>query len=392
MVRDRPKESSMSVRSVWTMMVAMLGVCPAAASAQHDMQQMPERAVRRDLVLGAFDDPVLAFSRIASLRLDRQGRVYVVQPSEAQVVVLDRDGNLVSRIGRRGQGPGEFISPADVGWFGDTLWVADVAAKRITYFHDSRLLRTHTYRTIPTGRRENIAAMLPIVGGEFLGVLARRYDASASDPDHTVPLLRITGDGTVLDTIGFLRESYPLRVYIGVASASPLFHDFPLFRVCPKSDCLIVVDRPFSSRSSNEIRITKLSMEGDTLLSTILTSPVVPVSDRDWSARLDQWFDVVQNPRFSRADYLEASRRPPSYAPVSAFVIGRDGWIWLAREELFQSETREWVALDEQAVPRFRVVLPRRFRVFEALDRELWGVQLDSLDVPYIQRYVVDGG
>ncbi|WP_419167406.1 hypothetical protein [Candidatus Palauibacter sp.] len=37
-------------------------------------------------------------------------------------------------IGGEGDGPGEFLRAADMGWFSDTLWVSDPAAGRMSFF------------------------------------------------------------------------------------------------------------------------------------------------------------------------------------------------------------------------------------------------------------------
>ena len=108
-------------RSTWAALFLGALLSPARVAGQPSLAELPTRTAELDIALGAFDDPVLAFSRISDMTVDAAGRMYVLQLIEGQVTVLDPDGSLHKRMGRKGQGPGEFLSPAGMGWRGDTL-------------------------------------------------------------------------------------------------------------------------------------------------------------------------------------------------------------------------------------------------------------------------------
>ncbi len=48
------------------------------------------------------------FTDPSAMGFDASGNLYVLDPDAARVVVIDRDGNLVMTVGRKGEGPGEF--------------------------------------------------------------------------------------------------------------------------------------------------------------------------------------------------------------------------------------------------------------------------------------------
>jgi len=54
------------------------------------------------------------FSGIRSMAVDDAGRIYVLDRKETHVKVFDRDGTYIRTIGKKGQGPGEFIMPLSV--------------------------------------------------------------------------------------------------------------------------------------------------------------------------------------------------------------------------------------------------------------------------------------
>ncbi len=373
--------------------VAGYTATPAAGQRATPLEGVPHRRARLTVELGAFDDPVLGFSRVADLALGPDGFLYVVQPLEASVTVLTQQGELVRRIGQRGQGPGEFQSPVGIGWHGSLTWVLDAGARRVTYFEGNKLTETQSYFGVWRGDNETLAAQLPLSGGLFLGLVSKRPDRERGIRDNSVLLVTLDQHGEVVDTVGALRESYPPRIQIGTRSTSALFHDFPLFRVSRSGTELLIVDRPIVSDSENRITLTKINAAGDTVLTRLLSSPPMPLTNALWRLRLAERNAVLnQASDESREEYLRHVSRPPSLAGVSSVVLGTNGWTWLAREDVLGANERTWVALDETLEPRFSISLPAKFRLFDATQSELWGVSLDEWDVPYVQRWTVVEG
>ena len=71
--------------------------------------------IRARLELTIGDESVAAqhsFGAISGLALDRDGRIYVSDLQETQVAVFAPTGKLLSTIGRKGAGPGEFEGPS----------------------------------------------------------------------------------------------------------------------------------------------------------------------------------------------------------------------------------------------------------------------------------------
>jgi len=54
------------------------------------------------------------FSRIRSIAVDDAGGIYVLDWKEIHVKVFDQNGTFIRTIGKKGQGPGEFIMPLSV--------------------------------------------------------------------------------------------------------------------------------------------------------------------------------------------------------------------------------------------------------------------------------------
>lgn len=348
-----------------------------------ELGDLPALQAREVVRLGAFDDSVLAFSRITDLAVGPNGSLYVAQSHEATVVVLESDGTLVRRIGRRGQGPGEFLAPAGLGWLGDTLWVVDAASRRVSYFRDGELVRTHSYGALGLGGGANVATQLPLANGSYAAVLSRALGPDLPEAERHFTVLSVAPDGTVADTLGRLHESYPLRVRVGTSSTSPLFHDFPLFRVERGGRGVWIVDRPFPSAERGVLTLVRVDAGGDTTVARALRLPARPLTDREWTRRIESLFEALGTTNFSRADYLAASRRPEYHVLVDRFLVSETGWVWLGRPSEGDGG-KEWILLDPRAMPGLRVTLPEAFRPYHATADTVWGVLPDDLGIPYV--------
>lgn len=91
--------------------------------------------VRWEVEPGVTSSPDAAFAYVTAVDVDSRGRMYVGDWSNAEVTVLSPEGEVERRIGRRGEGPGEFNSVRQVQVLpGDSLLVFDNGLKRITVF------------------------------------------------------------------------------------------------------------------------------------------------------------------------------------------------------------------------------------------------------------------
>ena len=87
------------------------------------------------------------FSAIGRLFVGPKGEIVVPEPQDSRVRIYDSAGTLVTTIGRRGEGPGEFQYVGSVFWAADTLVVWDMELNRGTYLRtDGTLIRTEPGR------------------------------------------------------------------------------------------------------------------------------------------------------------------------------------------------------------------------------------------------------
>lgn len=102
-------------------------------------------------VFGAEEAPPEALlASITSVVTDSRGTVYALDRGDNRLIAFNPDGSLRGKIGRKGQGPGEFQNPRGLASDGDsTLYTANQGGTRIDAFNtegeflDSHLLEEH---------------------------------------------------------------------------------------------------------------------------------------------------------------------------------------------------------------------------------------------------------
>jgi hypothetical protein len=385
-------------RQRWAGLLLGFVLWPTGAIAQPLLTSLPTRTARLEVSLGAFDDPVLAFSRISGLTVDSEERMHVLQPMEGVVTVLNPDGSLHRRIGNRGRGPGEFLDPAGIGWRGDTLWVMDAAQARVSWFHQGEHVRTSRFVPIPVERGERIAAQWPMADGSSFAIVTREFEQPAGHPDNHFLMVRAGGNEGIVGPVAVLRESFPFRVIVRHSQRTlrlqPVFRDFPLQSTSDSGMRLAIVDRPFGTASEAPLRLTMVGASGDTIYSREYRVGTVPLTDHEWDAGLRAALARSDRPGrpYGLRELKEWLPRPAHWPSATRVVLGLDHSVWIGLAEIPSRAEKEWAVMDENGVPLFRVELPRDFRLFAVSRDVLWGVWQDEFDVPHVRRYRLEEG
>ena len=135
----------------------------------------------------------LAFVRTPDLMLDAMGRVYVRGGQDAAIAVLDAEGGFVRTIGRKGEGPGEFVAIGGMGFVGDTLWLQNWPMLHTSFFDSAGThLKTEADRGIPSTGPCLWRTLVPLAGGRGLYIPA---SGTHSEARVRIPAMPTTDSG-----------------------------------------------------------------------------------------------------------------------------------------------------------------------------------------------------
>jgi hypothetical protein len=388
----------MGSRTVIRAGLALALVAPWPAGAQ---AAPPRWDLVPELRIGSADRPDYDLSAVRGLAVGPQGQTYVAQRYEVRV--YDARGRYLRTLGRRGSGPGEFQSVRGIGLRGDTLWVADDAANRITLFGGGgRALETLRIDSpvIPGAARPTPPAGI-LADGSVIGRPFPSQERLDAVDDVLVPFVQMTRAGRPIRSFGLVSvsgEYGTLRGARSVLNFSLPVQTHSLWDLASDGSSLVVVDRPAAGRSdATHFRVVRYRSPGQVAFDRRL-----PYRPREFPAAVrdslrEKMVGILVESGFARgrgrAETLvdDSIPIPPFQPPVSHVAAGRDGTTWLRREHAGGGTVR-WLVLDAAGNPLAEAAAPAGLVILEARRDTVWGVEHDELDVPYVVRYRVRAG
>jgi len=151
--------------------------------------------LREDLRLGG--DPnreASYFPTGALLAVDASGNLFVTDWGNGRVQMFDKNGAFVRTIGRRGQGPGEYMSPSGIHFDAEgSVWV-DGGPQWVVFSKDGHFLKK---AVVSKFMRQKMLDP----GGAFIGTT--QPTAALGEPKHE--LIRVEPDGKTFRTLAEFR-------------------------------------------------------------------------------------------------------------------------------------------------------------------------------------------
>ncbi|TVP54226.1 MAG: hypothetical protein EA351_13675 [Gemmatimonadales bacterium] len=384
-------------------LVVSLAGCEARSSSPSPHAGSPDLTVgfADTLRIGSHDDAGTTLTRVGGILPLPDGGVWVAQTQEQSIRIFDEHGEPTFVVGGPGQGPGEFMSPGPMGWWGasrDTVWIRDDFARRLNLF-DAEGAFVRAEPSIPVEVRDRA----PVSGPEAiypdstaLG-LARsqagagplsivRFRVGSAEPERIVATI----DRTSTVQIRFGNEE--------LATGQHPMPDSPIVSFAGPQDRILITDRATTrdpTRNGPEITLSSLTGHGDTLWSRRLAYQPTPVSDPEWDSLLSPRIESFQRfaeleGRLSSAEAEEAYRAsvlPPAHRPpVRSVHMDDSGRILLEWSRPPGASGELWL-LDPDGEPRVRIEIEGEHEVLGFADPYVWMLELDEFEVPYLIRY-----
>jgi len=337
---------------------------------------------------------------IGDLAVDDRRRMYLLDRDGTSIVVTDSNGVRLSEIHIADSATSQSSSGSRIGIQGDSLWVLDPVANRVTWVtKDGVLLRSTTVRIEwqdSVGTRNRLAGVL--ADGSYYGAPFLLSSVAARGLVELAPFLRMDELGTVFDTLLWLNvplyQTVAIELGPGRASGytAQLISDMTLFQISPAGDHVVIADRQAPSTGDvHRFAVRRIGITGDTLASVRV--PYVPI-------RLTEAIlDTLIRRRFQKAapfggrvdieTYRAALWKPRYLPPLEDLRVGIDRSIWLDELTIEHAHDRgrEWLVVTPALDGRFRVTLPDDFVVMEASLHDVWGVWMDRTGAHTIGRY-----
>jgi hypothetical protein len=378
-------------------LIAAMSLAPVVAPAQ----VLPLWTARAEFVL---DGEKHRFGRVASVLVDRAGRIYVqathaTERSACQsdgYRVLEANGTAIRTIkppplvvvSRRppgiGAGPPRSNSPEAApcsqgnGFIADSLWFYDGARVHVVA-PSGEILRTTGFSDVRAGSPGGVRTPrveMPDIMAITSNQVVVHYGRVLPVLPTGWPIVRADLNGYPVAFHGWA-ESF--RGYgWGQIGHSALFENPEIHGAAVDGSRMVfaraILDGPDAGfLMLNVVRLAT----GDTVLRERFPVSMNPVADSVWAAR------VKSAPADARAK-LEAHRMV-YFPPLHTLWVGRDGGVLIA----FRSEgaDREFLLVSPAGRPTARVRIPTKARVMQVEGTTLWAVVEDTHGVQSVVRY-----
>jgi hypothetical protein len=238
--------------------IALLGLTPGCGIGSEQADVEPGQwQTAEPLWIGEVEgDGPEVFGSIASMAVDQEGRILVFDGRAYELRVFSPDGSFVSRVGRRGGGPGEFQHVIGMSVAPDgSLWLIDGANARYTVLRDDDV-ETYTrgagVYTVPwTGGHADghLYDVVMVPGGPSREALVRVDEAGAVVDTFAVPVNEIE-----TPRVGSIRLPLPyapsqIRTFDHSGALwVAMTHEYTLYQIGREGDTLRIIGREEEAR------------------------------------------------------------------------------------------------------------------------------------------------
>ena len=334
---------------------------------------------------GAFRHPDgLELTNVFILARAPHEDLLLIDRTAAVVVHLDSTGALLPPLARHGAGPGEVRSAQALGWRGDTLWVADGALRRITYFSPAlRLLGTQS-------DFERCGFVPWTIGPDGRCIVLPQPAVPPDQPvPTTLPLLLSRPHGPT-DTLGQVAMARMVIRYKDMDNHVPQpFADDPI-PVFSRDGRYFswVGQRPLSSTGRHEVSVQTWNLSTGARRTFRVPYAPLPLSPDTVAKVIAQYRHMKAHFPPGFVDSVTRRLYRPEFLPAFArALIDEAGRLWLEEQPTEASGLATWHVLDVDGRPRCNVRLPTAFQLLAVGPTRLVGTMADADDVPVLAAW-----
>lgn len=327
----------------------------------------PENSIqfKRDTSYGSTND--LLIDHIGTIAVDDSGRVYFTTGGPNGIHVFEPDGQHLTHIGRKGQGPGEFSSAyLAIHIFSDRLYAIDLFSYRVSVFSVDSFELIRTVNINLTNKIKSLAdhyihQVIPGKDGTFLvcfkKFLSEVHDLSEGTKIDTlyrrfypmdkegglIPMevLKIHDQpvviGSVFQNVGPVSLDFFSKPFVSVSNDGSIYvadtKDFLIKEYSPVGECLRAFYHPYQNVS--------LTRETALESSNASMSRLIPAMSGEGMNK-----SMIQTMMNSRQRLIRQIDLPPNWPALNELLVDDENRLWVSTI-VEDFEVYEWWILED---------------------------------------------
>ncbi len=315
--------------------------------------------------------------RVVGLALLPTGAVVVADAQALELRAFDQSGSHLWTAGRSGEGPGEFIRTiSQFSRLGaDSLLASDASGRLMVFGPDGSYARLVRLAEPAEGISRS-----RVIGALGDGTLVATHSTIVAN-NNEIPTGVMRGPERValLDSAGAMRKALAefrsQESIIKVSrTASGQINSIEVRRLSMgRGSVFVVGENSVVAGETDRFELVRYDVDGD---KTTIVRVAMPVTLLSSNARQQT---------LARDSNAVVSDTLPAFGSVRIDDADR---IWVQEfVPMFEERAAHWYVIDSTGAFIARVTVPRRFDPRAFAGDQVWGVRLDELDVPYVERY-----
>ncbi len=365
-------------------LISLIGLCTLLGLRARESVQFPTLGAVQPVELvelwrmGDSEDDDVLFGRIAGMAINGKGQVYVVDWQNDGIYVISGDGAGVNEIGRKGRGPGEFVSLVGV-FIGksDTVFAYDRRTQRMTILDPAN---HHVVETIQVLDDKVLGYPSQLIGvvpeGFILGYTTMyMYDDLAAE--KTLDVKFVDRGGT---KVGEPLAKLPVRR--SVVYSFPGERGFWYMPFSPRPRATMDANGLLYSGYGDANTIAVRSVDGQMQHTIRWTHNPVPVTSRDLKAVFDG-----RSRRYRKT--MQEADLPKNKPVFQHFVIDDQKRVWVQLSVAYGATETTWVILDMDGNQIDRTELPTTVRLEAVRGYRAYGVLKEDNEADVLVAYAI---
>jgi len=337
--------------------------------------------LEEDLSIGSEEDENYLFYRAGNIAVDKEGNIYVSDGGNHRIQKFDSDGNYLQTIGRKGQGPGEFESPANLFLdFEGNIHVLDSLRKIVKFNPEGEFLKNINLQSFVTDfcvdTESNIIAQIHF----------------SNKDERKRAIVKIGKGGKIVKNIAEYSDIKPAvrKSSGGGVSAFTVFHDYT-----PDLCFSYIENTRFCYGFSPDYKIDIVDSNGDILMNIQKEEPLISISRKEKEFIINRLIENMSDRgRKWPKGVLEEACNFPKSRPFYKGMIVDDRqriYVWKVKSVLEKSEEEEFDLFSREGFYLYKVVLPLIPKHTKLIIQKgfLYNISTNEEGVVIVKRYKI---
>jgi|GEM_PF-2708007 len=304
------------------------------------------------------------FQNIVSLVIDAAGNIYILDKKAANIKIFNKDGDFLKIIGRRGEGPGEFVRPEN-GAF---------SPNNELYVYDSRRLTIQVF-SIDGKFKTQIPFAVPwFEGPKFTskGEIIASHGVMAENPKFVLKKFN-----NEMESV-FTYTSIPMLKLPKVNIFVYTFNTDLKWEVGPKSEIV------WGVMTSPKYDLFVHDEDGKYIKKITKEFTPIELTKVEYKRLMKKWFGRVPNTK--QFDLII----PRNYPPFQGFILDEEGRIFVHRfVEVEKSKKHYFDVFDDEGKYLTKITLDEKFLFGTFKNKKFFTIEEDADGYKYVRRYKV---